>query len=46
VMGRQGRRCKQLPDDLTETWILEIGRGGILSHSLENSLWKTVLTCC
>jgi hypothetical protein len=37
-MGRWGRRCKQLLDDLTETWILEIERGGTRSDSGELTL--------
>jgi hypothetical protein len=39
-----GRRRKQLLDDLTER-VLEVKRGSTRSHSVENSLWKSLWTC-
>jgi len=42
----QGRRCKQLLDDLKETgiyWEFESGR--TRTHSMENWLWKSLQTC-
>ena len=33
LMGRSGRRCKQL---------LEIEKGSNISHSVENSVWKRI----
>jgi macrodomain Ter protein organizer (MatP/YcbG family) len=47
VMGRQGRRCKQLLDGLKETrgyWKIE--RGSTRSYSMQNSHWKRIWTCC
>jgi len=44
VTGRQGRRCKQLLDDLKEKRILQIQRGRTRLHSVENSLWKRLWT--
>jgi hypothetical protein len=44
MMGRRGRRRKQLLDDLKEK-ILEIERGSTRSHPVENSLWKRLRTC-
>ena len=44
-MGRQGRRRKQLLDDLKETgtnWEFENGR--TREHSMENWLWKILET--
>jgi hypothetical protein len=46
VMGRRGRRCKQLLDDFKEVreyWKLE---EEALDPILENSLWKRLWTCC
>ena len=40
VAGRQGRRRKQLLNELKGKSILEIERGSSRSHSVENSLWK------
>jgi len=43
IDGRQGRRCKQLLDDLQET------RGNFklmeeaIDHSLENTVWNTCI---
>jgi hypothetical protein len=45
VMGRQGRRCKQLLDDLKEM-VPEIERGSTRLHSVEKLLWKRLQTCC
>jgi hypothetical protein len=44
VMGRQGRRHKQLLDDLKGT-IVKIERRSTRSQSVENSLWKKLCTC-
>jgi len=41
VTGRLGRRRKELMDDLKEKYMLETGRGSTISHSVENSLWKS-----
>jgi hypothetical protein len=40
MMGRQGRRRKQLLDDLKEN-----RRGSTRSQTVENSLWKRLRTC-
>ena len=37
-MGRQGRRRKQLLDDVSKT-------RDIRSHAVENSLWRKLWTC-
>jgi hypothetical protein len=45
VTGRRGRRRKQILDDLEEKrgfWKL---KEEALEHTLENSLWKRLLTC-
>jgi len=34
VMGRLGRRSKELMDDLKEKYMLETGRGCTISHSV------------
>jgi hypothetical protein len=44
-MGRQGRRCKQLLDDLKEM-VPEIERGSTKLHYVEKLLWKRLQTCC
>jgi hypothetical protein len=44
MMGRQGRRHKQLLDEGKEK-ILEIERGSTRPHPVENSLWKRLQTC-
>jgi hypothetical protein len=43
MTGRRGRRRKQLLDKGKEK-ILEIERGSIRSHPVENSLWKRLRT--
>jgi hypothetical protein len=46
MRGRQGRRRKQLLDDLKEKrkyWKLK--KGSTRSHPVENSLWKRLRTC-
>jgi hypothetical protein len=46
VMGRRGRRRKQLLDDRKEKkMILEIERECTKSHYVENSLWTRLWTC-
>jgi hypothetical protein len=46
MMGRRGRRSKQLLDDLKgKEKILEIERGSTRSHCVENLLWKSLRTC-
>jgi hypothetical protein len=37
VTGRQGRRCKQLLDDLTET----VGHWKLKDEALDRTLWRT-----
>jgi hypothetical protein len=46
VTGRRARRGKQLPDEVKKEMILETERGSTRSHSVENSLWKRLWTCC
>jgi len=43
VMGQQGRRCKQLLDDLKEM-VPEIERGSTRLHSVGKLLWKRLQT--
>jgi len=45
VAGRQGRRCKQLLDDLKEM-VPEIERGSTRLHPVEKLLWKRLQTRC
>ena len=45
VMGRRGRRRKQLVDGVKER-ILEIERGSTRRHSVENWFWKKLWGCC
>jgi hypothetical protein len=42
VMGKQGRRRKQLLDDLKETRTLKIERGSSGFQSVENSVEKAM----
>ena len=37
VMGRYGSRCKQLPDDLKETWQY----WKLKEEALDGTIWKT-----
>ena len=45
VMGRRGRRVKQLLDDLKERRATGDERRSTRSHPLENWLWKWLWTC-
>jgi hypothetical protein len=45
VMGRQGRRHKQLINDIKETRVYGKLRGSARSDSVENSLYKRLWTC-
>jgi hypothetical protein len=42
VTGRPGRIHKQIPYDLKEKRILEIGRGRSISRFVENSFWRNL----
>jgi hypothetical protein len=44
VTGRQGRRGKQLLDDLKEKRIREITNGSTRSYCPENILWNSLWT--
>jgi hypothetical protein len=44
-MGRPEKRFKQLLDDLKENRRLELEKGSMRWHSVENSLWKRLWTC-
>ena len=44
VIGRRGRRHKQLLDDLKEDY-METERESARSQSVENLLWKRLWTC-
>ena len=43
-MGRRGRRCKQILDNLKEKKIVSFERGSTRSQSVKNPLWKIILT--
>jgi hypothetical protein len=45
VTGRRARRSKQLLEDPKEMRMLEIERGSIRSHCVENWLWQRLWTC-
>ena len=44
MMGRRGRRCKQLPNDL-KIKIMENEQRNTISHTEGDLFWKRLLTC-